>query len=107
MFKLLFVASLSALADAAAPPADPYFPGYFPRMHAGHNNDVNGPFFYRGRYHLFLHSGSQSIRGSSGTGRYTQGAGEHKQTGSRGAQRGSTGRGRQAGRAGHTAAGQQ
>ena len=32
----------------------PYFPTFHPRMHTAHNNDVNGPFFLNGMYHLFM-----------------------------------------------------
>ena len=32
----------------------PYFPSFHPRMHTAHNNDANGPFFYKGVYHIFM-----------------------------------------------------
>jgi sucrose-6-phosphate hydrolase SacC (GH32 family) len=33
---------------------DRFFPKYHARLHAGHNNDPNGPMRYNGVYHLFL-----------------------------------------------------
>ena len=38
----------------AAGGGGPYFPSFHPRMHTAHNNDVNGPFFYNGVYHIFM-----------------------------------------------------
>lgn len=37
---------------------DPYFPAFHTRLHTctGHNNDVNGPLYLNGDFHLFMHA---------------------------------------------------
>ena len=39
---LLLLAAAAAIAAAVTPSGGPYFPGFHPRMHTSHNNDVNG-----------------------------------------------------------------
>eukprot|EP01043_Picozoa_sp_COSAG02_P010809 COSAG02_NODE_389_length_23251_cov_259.067640_1_plen_733_part_00 len=44
----------------------PYFPRFHPRMHTAHNNDVNGPFFFNGYYHIFMQQSFPWVKGWNG-----------------------------------------
>ena len=35
-------------------------------MHTAHNNDVNGPFFFQGVYHLFMQQSFPWVKGWNG-----------------------------------------
>jgi hypothetical protein len=44
----------------------PYFPHFHPRMHTAHNNDVNGPFYFNGYYHIFMQQSFPWVKGWNG-----------------------------------------
>ena len=86
---MLLHALLANAIGAEVAASDPYFPSYHPRMHTAHNNDVNvahpppppqlaavaaegrccraqGPFFFRGQYHLFMQQSFPWVKGWNG-----------------------------------------
>ena len=59
------IAALAAVFEAH-PGGGPYFPSFHPRMHTAHNNDVNGPFYFNGVYHIFMQQDFPWVKGWNG-----------------------------------------